>query len=1104
MKKRFPSFTIIILAVCLSILGISVVPLLPVKLNSSRTLPQITVSCGLPNSSGRVVESEVTSKIEAMLSRIKGVKSISSVSMSGSSYVTLEFDKSVDMDIARFEVSNAVRQLWPQMPDGLSYPSVSARSAETYDSDRTPFMTYTVNAAESPYKIQQTLENIFQPELARIEGINQIEISGATPMEWILEYDAKQMAALGITTSDISAAINNYTRSGFLGMVRLVDAKDQTVQMRLAITPDGKFSIEDLDRIPVKKVNGNIITLDKLVRATHQEQAPSSYFRINGLNTVSVRLYANKDANQLDLSKTVRADMGQLEEKLPAGYQVHLASDTTDYIRAELEKIYFRSGLTVLILLLFVLAVSRSFRYLCMIMFSMAANLAIAAIFYYLAGVEIHLNSLAGITISLCLIIDNTIVMADQLKHRHNFKAFLAILAATLTTISAIVVVFFLPENIRVSLEDFSLVIIINLAISLAVALFLVPALMDKFGIYREKRNVFSASRFTPAFVKRSKWRGKRSVVYLNRFFERQIRFIYRHRGFAIFVLILAFGLPVFMLPEKVEGDGFWASTYNKTLGSPTYKEKIKPIADKALGGTLRLFSEKVSKGSYYNNERAETVLSATASMPSGTTLEQMNAIVVQMESYLTDFPEIRQFQTRVSKNNASINIRFTKAAEQTSFPLSLKEDIQSKAMELGGAQWTVSGVGDYFSNRTTESAGNTSITIRGYNYDELWGLAEAIKARLLTNQRIKEVNINSQYSYAKADYSEYQFTLDRELLTQTGVEPSQITHNINTILGIPQVTSIQGEEYLENVKLKSVQRSQYDVWNVRNDAEKQDTIQYKLAAFGDIVKTQTPPSIRKNKQQYVLVLQYDYIGSYVSGNKVLEKFKEEFEKTLPVGYSIDTDRGYFWRDSGQLYFVLGIIAVIIFFLCSILFNSLRQPFAVIMGIPISFIGLFLAYYLFEVRVDNGCFAAMILLSGITVNASIYIINDYNNVAKVSHRSRLGTYKKAFNSKITSIMLTVLSTVLGFVPFLVGSREGFWYPMAMGTIGGLIMSLAGIYFFLPLFLGMGKREKGDAPETKKAKVRLRDRLRAIGKLPQKIKALFARLQGLRLRRTKNA
>lgn len=90
-------------------------------------------------------------------------------------------------------------------------------------------------------------------------------------------------------------------------------------------------------------------------------------------------------------------------------------------------------------------------------------------------------------------------------------------------------------------------------------------------------------------------------------------------------------------------------------------------------------------------------------------------------------------------------------------------------------------------------------------------------------------------------------------------------------------------------------------------------------------------------------------------------------------------------------------------------------------------------------------------------------------------------------------MLTVLSTVLGFVPFLVGSREGFWYPMAMGTIGGLIMSLAGIYFFLPLFLGMGKKgkrrrsrnEKGESPPARP--------VTAIGKLPQKIKALFARV-----------
>lgn len=1095
MDKRFPSFTIIILAIALSVMGLALIPLLPVKLNSSRTLPQITVSYSLTNASGRVVESEVTSKIEAMLSRIKGVKDIASTSSSsGGSYITMEFDKSVDMDVARFEVSTAIRQLWPQMPDGLSYPSVSAKSAETEQSDRTPFMTYTINAPEAPFKIQQYVENNIKPELARLEGISMVNISGATPMEWVLEYNTKQLEALGITTADIQTAVSNYTRTSFLGMAHLIDNTGDVVLMRLAVMPESKFDLESLHLIPVKKVDGNVITLDKLVRVIHQEQKPSSYYRINGLNTVSMSLFADKSANQLDLSKKIKADMDHLGAKLPQGFEISLSRDSTEYIRAELDKIYFRSGLTIAILLLFVLIVSRSFRYLAMITFSMAANLAIAVIFYYMAGVEIHLKSLAGITISLCLIMDNTIVMADQLKHRQNFKAFLAILAATLTTISAIVVVFFLPEEIKISLEDFSMVIIINLAISLFVALFLVPALMDKFGIYGKKRNVFATPKFRPKFLSHSKLRGKRSIVYLNRFFVHQIGFIYRHRVVAIIILILAFGLPVFKLPEKVDGDGMWAKTYNKTLGSPTYKEKIKPIVDKSLGGALRLFSDKVSKGSYYGEDRGETTLSVSASMPSGSTLEQMNAIIVKMESYLSGFPQIRQFQSSVYQNQARMTIYFTKAALESSFPMSLKNDMTSKATELGGAQWSIYGVGDYFSNRTSETAGNVAITIRGYNYDQLWGIAEAMKKQLETNQRIKEVTINSQQSWSKDDYTEFSYSFDREQLVKSGVNPSITYRNLFSELGQPTVTSVLNENYPENVILRSARRQQYDAWSVRNSAEKYDSTLYKLAVFGDISKAQAPQAIRKKNQQYTLVLQYDYIGSSTSSDKVLKKFKEDFEKTLPVGYSIDTERNWFWKESAQLYFILAIIAVIIFFICSILFNSLRQPFAVIMGIPISFIGLFLTYYLFDVRVDDGCFASMILLSGITVNASIYIINDYNNVAKMSHRSKLGTYKKAFNSKITSIMLTVLSTVLGFVPFLIGSHEGFWYPMAMGTIGGLILSLAGIYFYLPLFMGIGKDEM---PPVKKQKVRFKDRLKNLRNLPCKIKNLFARIRSKR-------
>ena len=108
--------------------------------------------------------------------------------------------------------------------------------------------------------------------------------------------------------------------------------------------------------------------------------------------------------------------MDEIRRLLPPGYEIHSSYDATEYIHAELNKIYLRSGLTVLILLLFVLLITRNVHYLFLITVSLTINLAIAVIFYYLLGLEIQLYSLAGITISLSLIIDNTIIMTDHLN----------------------------------------------------------------------------------------------------------------------------------------------------------------------------------------------------------------------------------------------------------------------------------------------------------------------------------------------------------------------------------------------------------------------------------------------------------------------------------------------------------------------------------------------------------------------------------------------------------------------------------------------------------------------------------------------------------------
>lgn len=1058
-QTKASSFTLIVAFICVALIGLALIPLLPVKLNPSRTLPGFTVQFSMPGTSSRVVEIEATSKLEAMLARIKGIKNIYSTSDNGSGSITIELDKYADIDAVRFEASTIIRQTWPQLPDGVSYPYIRMKRPD--ENASRPFMSFTLNAPSTPILIQQYADEHIKTRLAQIQGIYKIDLSGATPMEWVLEYDSEQLRRLGITLSDIQQAVSRYYLKEFLGTYNVESSTGGKEWIRLALMPETKDEGFDASRIRVKSAEGKLISLDELVTVSHMEEAPQSYYRINGLNSIYLSITAEETANQLQLSKQVKEEMEAIQKVLPAGYEIHTSYDATEFIHEELNKIYLRTGLTVLILLFFVLIITLNPRYLFLIVVSLSINIAVAVIFYYLFGLEMQLYSLAGITVSLNLVIDNTIVMTDHILHRRNLKAFMSILAATLTTMGALVIIFFLDEKIRLNLQDFAAVVIINLAVSLFVALFFVPALIEKIGLKKRKRRR-TQSRF---FLLRASL-PRRITVYFTRFYGWMIRKLCRWRVAVCILLILLFGLPVFMLPDKVEGEGRATEWYNKTLGSSTYKEKIKPIVDKALGGSLRLFIQKAYNGSYFTRNE-EVVLYVYANLPNGSTLEQMNELIKKMEIYLSQFKEIKQFQTSVyNARRGNINIYFTKEYQNSGFPYTLKANIISKALQLGGGSWGVYGLQDQgFSNDVREGAGSFQVKMYGYNYDELYEWAEKLKAKLLTHRRIKEVIINSYFSYWKDDYQEFYFNLNRERMAQENINANILFSTIRPIYGKNmEIGSVVAENGSEKIKLSSKQSQEYDIWAMQYFPYGTDDKQYKLSELATMEKGQMPQQVAKENQQYRLCLQYEYIGSGEQGNKILKRDLEEFNKELPMGYTAQSEReswGWGKKDNKQ-YLLLLVVIAIIFFTTSILFNSLKQPLAIIFIIPVSYIGVFLTFYWFKLNFDQGGFASFVLLCGITVNASIYILNEYNAIRRRHPRmSALRAYTKAWNAKILPIFLTVVSTILGFIPFMVGTdKEAFWFPLAAGTIGGLVMSIIGIFFFLPVFVlkkRVGKR-----------------------------------------------
>lgn len=1039
MRTKSSSFTILIIFVCLSIIGASLIPLLSVQLTPTKSRHEMRVNFSWYNASAKVIEQEVTSKLEGIINKVKGIKEISSNSNKGSGFITIKFKKNSNMDAIRFEISNLIRQTYSELPEGVSYPQLSLSGS---NENKSPILSYSINANESPYYIKKYAENYISPKIAGIKGINKVEVNGATPYEWVVTYETDKLLQLHISVNEIEEGIRSYFQKQQLGNGQFVsNSEDSNLIIPLALVYKYNDAI-DWKYIPIKKTGNRIIYLNDIAKVQFQEASVSSYYRINGLNSISIVVFAERGVNTIEVSTKVKELMVNLKDELESGYSIKLTQDTTEFVVEELNKIMIRMLFSLLILFVLILIINRSFKYAVILFLSILTNLLIAIIFYYALQVELQLYSFAGITISFGIIIDNSIIIIDHIRNKGDKKAFLAILAATLTTIGALLIVFLLEESQRINLLDFAIVIAINIGVSLFVSLYFVPALLEKINI-------------SPNRIRFSRKRKRRILKFTNSYAKLILQFKRpRFKWIFILLVILGFGLPIQFLPNSIEGDRVMAKVYNNTLGEEWFQNELKPILENVLGGTLRLFTEHVYENSYYS-EPEKTKLRVTGTMPEGCTIEQLNDVVQKTENLISSFDEVELYETRISSHRSSnINIYFKDEFEFSGFPFTLKSILESKSISLGGVDWTVSGVGRAFSN-ALEIGYDNRIILEGYNYDQLYDYAKLLKSQMIanSNSRIKEVEITSGY-YSNS-IQEYYLEFENESMALANVSQNEFYNYLKKQVHSNNLITIVNDNELQNVKLVADQYKKFNVWDLKYTPIVIGEDQYKLHQFASIEKRKTGNTISKINQQYRLVVAFDFNGTAPLAKKVREDNIKIFEHKLPIGYRVfqSPPRGWNKKDKKQYYYLFIVIGII-FLICSIVLESLKQPFAILSMIPISFIGVFLTFYLFDYNFDQGGYASFILLCGISVNAALYIVNDYNNLKlQYPKRNLQRLYFKSFNYKIVPVILTIVSTVAGLLPFIWdGQKEAFWFSFAVGSIGGLLFSLVAIFLYLPLFM----------------------------------------------------
>lgn len=933
--------------------------------------------------------------------------------------VEVEIDKEVNIDYFRFEVANMIRQIQPSFPERVSYPVISLNGEEN-DLDEA-IMVFSLYGKDTKDQISRYARDFLLPELSLVEGFSKLELVGNENIEWVVEYDPEKMMARNISVNDIRLSFAKFSENTPLSTVLTNDAL-------LPVVLSGSKEGASLYEVQINK-DSLIVPLKEVANIRIDFQNTNTLYRINGQSNIRIRCIAEVGANQLAIATAMKKKLDEISKGLPESYQILLEYDQTEFLIKELNRIKTRSLLSLGMILLFVLIVYRNLKKLLIILISLAVNLGLACIAYNVFDVGINLYALAAITISFGIMVDNALIMVHHLKYYNDLSVFKSLVSATLTTIASLAVIFFLPPLWQENLSGFSDVIIINLSVSLLVSLFFVSALLHRFNQIAGKEE---------ALIFKGRIQGIWNQIY---------QIINRFRRWIIMGSILLFGIPIFLLPTKTKN----IEWYNKTIGSELYQEKIRPIVDRALGGTFRLFHRYVyENGGFRNNE--ETYLYANARLPDGSKLSQTEDVAKIFEDFLIQYhpKKVKNFFLNVSGERISFRIAINDDGDFT-FPFILKNELTAMAVNMGGAKWNIYGVGRGFSNGSGSSPPQFRIKMKGYNLTTLRQLAGEFATQLQTNPRVNDMDTEANMEWYVKERMTYHLEYDTRLLAEQNISLPEIQ---NAYHGFNPRRSILGYTD-DNTRVSIIAKDANfkSIWNVRNEDIPILDKYISLENASNYTRKEAPQSLFKEDQQYIQLIQWVYTGSSRFGAQHLERIKEQFEREMPLGYTFEeVGSFYFGQQSKQQYGLLFLVVILIYMITAIHFESLRLPFSIILFIPLSYIGIFMTFYYFDFSFDQGGFTSFLLVGGITVNSMIILLNDYVLLKKKGFSS-VEAYVKAFLGKITPIILTVLSTIVGLIPFLLfGDKEPFWFALAAGSIGGLLFSIFALVFIMPAYV----------------------------------------------------
>ena len=538
-------------------------------------------------------------------------------------------------------------------------------------------------------------------------------------------------------------------------------------------------------------------------------------------------------------------------------------------------------------------------------------------------------------------------------------------------------------------------------------------------------------------------------MSWLSRTYIALLGFCCKHSRIMLAVLVLLWGLPIWLLPDSIGEDGAVAGVYEDWWMDPQFDEETKPLLFKVLGGASYLFFQKVHKGEVFGRNEEQS-LQVSLRMPSNVPIQKMEELCFGFEAALAPYMEqIEKVAINYSPKAALMEIVLSEDADQLTFLREVYAALAGHAANVGGVGISVSGFGLQHHQSLLSNFAQFSLKAKGSDYLKLREISEQFADKLAQNKRIRDVDIDAVARSSVDEPYEMIGHLDASEISAYGLDIDRVAEALRQQTTAVSRSSLWVAGELQDVAIKLRGA------NVASSDEVRGAGLGDHVRLGDLIrleKSRIQPEIVREDQTYMRRINLNYLGSREHGEKLIDLLIDRTE--FPYGFSIVRQASYWYLEEDnrkELMAILGVAVLVVWMIAACLFESWTKPFLVLLAVPMALIGLFDAFYFLGASFDTGGYIAVLFLAGIAVNNAFLMLYQMDEKAKAGGGDLAAEVFAAAAQRLKPIAITTLTTLAGLLPIvLFEDTESIWYPLAVGVTGGLVASSVLLPIYLPM------------------------------------------------------